>query len=144
MPALHSVAPKPENCSPPSMDSATTNQPADAAPDDKPCLAYPLQTNTQSFLQRALYPIALKEVVYKVGGEDKGSWLHGEIEHEGEDDSEWSDRHGVSSERNASLHSPAEAAPEPNPGGESAACGECDHRAGIEQMQKQHDRRATF
>ncbi|XP_031125372.1 ABC transporter G family member 14-like [Ipomoea triloba] len=79
MPALHSVAPKPENCSPQSMDSATTNQPADAAPDDKPCLAYPLQTNTQSFLQRALYPIALKfeEVVYKVGGEDKGSCCTG-------------------------------------------------------------------
>ncbi|CAH9137191.1 unnamed protein product, partial [Cuscuta epithymum] len=65
MPALHSVAPKPEGSSPESMAAAAAPTVA------QPCL----HTNTQSFLQRSLYPIVLKfeDVVYKIEGKGKSS-----------------------------------------------------------------------
>nr|GMC47787.1 ABC transporter G family member 14 [Ipomoea batatas] len=67
---LHCVAPTLENCSP-QMMAAPPNL---SEPHDKACLAYPLGTNSHSFLQRTLYPIILKfeDIAYKVGGEKKG------------------------------------------------------------------------
>ncbi|CAH9071813.1 unnamed protein product [Cuscuta europaea] len=72
MPALHSVAPKPEGSSPETMAAVSVaQQNLSASHGHKPCL----HTNTQSFLQRSLYPIVLKfeEVVYKVEGKGKSS-----------------------------------------------------------------------
>lgn len=63
---LNSVVPKPEN---------TSTDPLEGLPNiSEPHLAYPVQPNSQSFLQMALHPITLKfeEVVYKIKLEEKG------------------------------------------------------------------------
>ncbi|KAL2489819.1 ABC transporter G family member 14 [Forsythia ovata] len=73
---LHSVAPKPENGGMEVM-TGMPNRP-EASDSTAYQLGYPvgtLQTNSQSFLQRSLYPITLKfeEIVYKVNYErEKG------------------------------------------------------------------------
>lgn len=68
--SLHSVVPKPENSGSEPMEG-TPNM---SEPHDTTYLAYPVQTNSQSHLQAALYTITLKfeEVVYKISNQQKG------------------------------------------------------------------------
>ncbi|KAL2517311.1 ABC transporter G family member 14 [Abeliophyllum distichum] len=58
-----------------------TGQPNKPPACDTAYLAYPLQTNSQSFLQKSLYPIILKfeEIVYKVTYESSGTCCGGTV-----------------------------------------------------------------
>ncbi|KAL0371984.1 UNVERIFIED_CONTAM: ABC transporter G family member 14 [Sesamum calycinum] len=69
-----SVAPKPENGT--ELVTGLPNRPEAC---NTAYLAYPIQKNSQSFLQRILYPITLKfeEIVYKVNSERKGTCCGG-------------------------------------------------------------------
>ncbi|KAK6129816.1 hypothetical protein DH2020_036402 [Rehmannia glutinosa] len=68
--SLSSVAPKPEN-----DGTELATGPPNRVEVNTAYLAYPIQKNSQSFLQRVLYPITLKfeEIVYKVNREGKGT-----------------------------------------------------------------------
>ncbi|XP_016484357.1 ABC transporter G family member 14-like [Nicotiana tabacum] len=70
---VNCVSPKPENGGTELM-AAPTNLPDSSELHDMSCLAFPVQFNSQSFAQRALYPITLKfeEIVYKIRQETQG------------------------------------------------------------------------
>ncbi|XP_073124429.1 ABC transporter G family member 14-like isoform X2 [Henckelia pumila] len=72
---LCSVAPKPEN----DGTELEKGLPKKLETGDTAYLAYPAHNNSQSFLQRALFPISLKfkEIVYKVNCERKGTCCGG-------------------------------------------------------------------
>ncbi|KAI3468516.1 hypothetical protein Pfo_025179 [Paulownia fortunei] len=72
---LCSVAPKPEN----DGTELATGLPNRPEVCDAAYVSYPVQNNSQCFLQRTLYPITLKfeEIVYKVNYERKGTCCGG-------------------------------------------------------------------
>ncbi|OIT01753.1 PREDICTED: ABC transporter G family member 14-like [Nicotiana attenuata] len=75
---VNCIAPKPENSGTEVM-AAPTNLPDSSELHDMSCLAFPVQINSQSFSQRALYPITLKfeEILYKIRQETQGMCFGG-------------------------------------------------------------------
>ncbi|KAL1834680.1 hypothetical protein DCAR_0104893 [Daucus carota subsp. sativus] len=78
--SIHCMVPKPDDTGSEPMEGPPLMS---EEPHDRPYLAYPVETNSQSksHTQVNLYPITLKfeEVVYKVSYEQKGTWCGGTL-----------------------------------------------------------------